>query len=206
MNIMPATASASLCIASSDIFRLSVEKYHEMIRTGVLTDDDPIELIEGVLVFKMPKDEPHNVCVTLVNQYLSELLDKGWSYRNQSSLTLYDSEPEPDGAVVRGDVRYYVRQNRKPEADDTAMVIEVADSSLPRDRTTKLRSYARAGIAVYWIINLIDRVIEVYSMPQPLATPEPMYGQKQTYDTAGEVPVIIEGATLGTLKVADVLP
>jgi len=190
----------------SDVFRISVEKYHEMIRAGALTADDPVELLEGVLVFKTPKDEPHNASVDLLNDELRRLAPDGWSSRNQGSLTLPDGEPEPDAALVRGDRRHYVRLGRKPGPADTALVVEVADASLRRDRTAKLRSYARAGIAVYWIVNLADRTIEVHSEPDPQAQPEPLYKSRVVVNAGGSVPVVVENRVVAELKVADVLP
>ena len=149
------------------IFRLTVDQYHELVRSGQLTPDDPVELLEGILTFKMPKNTPHAAGTRLCRRTIEPLLPPGWFYDAQEPITLTDGEPEPDGIVVRGRLEDYL--TRHPGPADLALVIEVADSSLDRDRGIKLRSYARAGISVYWIVNLIDRQIEVFSAPDWLA-------------------------------------
>src|SRR2546421_6492315 len=83
------------------VFLLTVEQYHTMIEAGVLTDDDPVELLEGVLVFKMPKNPRHRLAVRLLLDAINGLLPPGWHTQSQEPVTLEDGEPEPDGAVVR---------------------------------------------------------------------------------------------------------
>lgn len=85
------------------------------------------------------------------------------------------------------------------------MVIEIADSTLERDRTLKKRIYARAGIPVYWIINLPEQQLEVYTEPIELAS-EPTYQQRQNYTLSDQVTVAIEGREVGRLNVRDFLP
>lgn len=188
------------------VFTLSVEQYHDMIRNQVLTSDDPVELLEGVLVFKMPKDEPHNVAVDLLNDRIACLLPEGYCYRNQASLTLADGEPEPDGAIVRGERRRFVTEGRKPGPDDTVVVIEVADSTWSRDLGIKKRSYARAGIAEYWVVNLNERVVQVHRKPDACALPEPTYLEVFTYNATDAVPLAIDGNPVGLIRVSDILP
>jgi Uma2 family endonuclease len=118
-------------------------------------------------------------------------------------VVLADSQPEPDFAVTRGDELTYL--TRQPTAADVGLVIEVADASLLRDQRDKTRIYARAGIPVYWIINLVDRRIEVYSQPSgPAAVPT--YGAFQTYQPGDSVPLVLDGATTASVPVADLLP
>src|SRR5262245_28451011 len=138
--------------------RFTVDEYHRLIRGGILTEDDNLELIEGYLVHKMSRSPPHNGTLRKVEKRLSRLLPAGWEVCIQSGITLADSEPEPDLAVVREDPAEYI--TRHPGPADIGLVIEVADSSLPSDRSDKARIYARAGIAVYWIVNVSDRQIE----------------------------------------------
>lgn len=85
------------------------------------------------------------------------------------------------------------------------MVIEVADSSLARDRRDKGRSYARAGIAVYWIVNLVDGVIEVYSNPEPTAL-SPVYRDRTDYRPGQDVPLVLDGVNVGSIPAAELLP
>jgi Putative restriction endonuclease len=152
-------------VRTSDvIFRLSVQQYHDMIEAGTLSDEDPVEMIEGVLVYNMPKKRIHAAVTQVVRRLIETTLSPGLTYETQEPITLADGEPEPDGVVVRGGGMAML--DRHPGPEDVALVIEVADTSLARDRGTKLRSYARARIGVYVIVNLIDMQIEVYHNPQ----------------------------------------
>ena len=105
------------------IFRLSIEQYHAIIQAGIFTDDDSVELLEGWLVFKMPKNPPHRVTTRLVRTALENILPAGWYVDSQEPITLSNSEPEPDLVVVRGETRQYL--DRHPGAEDIALIIEV---------------------------------------------------------------------------------
>jgi len=185
------------------IWRLRVDQYHAMIRAGILTPDDPVELLEGWLVYKMPKNPPHRVATRLTQTALERVVPANWYVDAQAPITLEDSEPEPDLVVVRGTPRLYL--DRHPGPAELALVIEVADASLLRDRGAKKRIYARAGIAVYWLINLPDRRCEVYTDPSGVAG-EPDYRQRQDYGPTDAVPLIIDGQQVGAVSVADLLP
>jgi Uma2 family endonuclease len=185
------------------VCRLAVSQYHEMIAGGILADDEPVELLEGWLVPKMVKNPPHSTARHLTTKALEKLLPSGWHVRSQEPITLADSEPEPDIAVVRGDPGQY--RLRHPGPEEVALVVEVADASLARDRTIKKRLYARAGIPVYWIINLQERRIEVFA--DPFSTGEfPDYRRHEDYAAEVEVPVMIQGREIGRIGVAAVLP
>jgi Uma2 family endonuclease len=158
--------------------RFSVAEYHKLIDIGLLTENDNLELIEGYLILKLSRSPPHDSCIHLALRMLLRCLPPDWSLRIQSAITLSDSEPEPDLAVVRGDERTYAA--RHPFPVDVGLVIEVADSTLAGDRADKGRIYARAGLAVYWIINLIDRQVEVYSSLLS-SGPSAAYGQRIDY-------------------------
>ncbi|MEG3921807.1 Uma2 family endonuclease [Microcoleus sp. POL10_C6] len=184
------------------IFRLSIEQYHAIIQAGILTDDDSVELLEGWLVFKMPKNPPHRATTRLVRTALENILPPGWYVDSQEPITLSNSEPEPDLVVVRGDTRQYL--DRHPGAEDIALIIEVSDTTLQRDRTVKKRIYARAGISIYWIVNLVEEQVEVYS--QPIAEVEqPDYSQRLDFGRSAVIP-IIEGIEIGAIAVNSLLP
>ena len=185
------------------LYQVSVEQYHEMTRSGVLTKDDRVELIEGVLVQKMTLHPPHASSVRKCNAAIPPLLPPGWFYDVQLPVTLGDSEPEPDGMVVRGSPGDY--EERHPTPDDVALVIEISDSSLALDRGRKLRAYARASVRLYWLLNLIDRVLEVYTDPRPDAE-EPTYGSRQTLTADDSVALTIGGVEVGVIPVASLLP
>lgn len=185
------------------IYRLSVEQYHAMARAGILTEDDPVELLEGWLVQKMTKHRPHVIATGLVRRELERLLPSGWYVAIQDPITTAESEPEPDVAVVRGEERDY--PDRHPGPQDVPLVVEIADSSLEQDRGAKKRLYARAGIAVYWIVNLVERQIEIYTEPTgPAANPD--YRQRRDYGLADSIPVVLDGAEIFSLAVRDLLP
>ncbi|MGH9937172.1 MAG: Uma2 family endonuclease [Blastocatellia bacterium] len=190
-------------VPAEPIWRLSVEQYHEMINAGILTDDDPVELLEGWLIPKMPKKPPHRVTKQLTRDALALLLPPGWYVEEQEPITTGDSEPELDIAVIRGAPRDYLE--RHPGPDEIVLVIEVSDTTLRRDRGLKKRIYARAGIQVYWIINLPENQIEVYTEPTG-EVEEPDYQRRQDYFPDDEVPVIIEGREVGRLAPREVLP
>jgi Uma2 family endonuclease len=153
---------------------LTVDQYHRMIAEGILEEGAPIELLDGFLVRKdraKAGEDPMTVGLEHIwaVENLPEILGaaakgQGCYVRVQQPITLPpDGEPEPDGAIVRGTKDDYRR--RKPVAADVCCVIEVADSSLDRDRGTKMRIYADAGIEQYVIVNLVERVVEVYERP-----------------------------------------
>ncbi len=185
------------------IFRLSIKQYHAMIRAGILTDDDPVELLEGWLVFKMAKNPPHRAVTLLVRQALERLVSAGWYVDSQEPITTIDSEPEPDVVVVRGNTLHYL--DRHPGPEDIALVVEVADATLRRDRDLKKRLYARAGIVVYWIVDLQQKQIEVYSEPTA-DSKTPDYRQRQIYTQTDSIPVWIGAKEIGQILVRELIP
>lgn len=193
----------SAAVPTEPIWRLTVEQYHEMIRAGILTDDDPVELLEGWLVIKMPKNPPHRIASQLTRESLTRFIPAGWHVQAQDPITTDTSEPEPDVSVVRGDTRQYA--DRHPGPEDLALVVEVAESSLARDRGRKKRIYSRARVPVYWIINLIDNKIEVYTSPSG-PTKKPDYRQRRDFGPSDQIPVVIDGKVVARLKVRELLP
>ncbi|HLF83189.1 MAG TPA: Uma2 family endonuclease [Blastocatellia bacterium] len=185
------------------IWRLSVGQYHQMIRTGILTADDPVELLAGWLVYKMPKNPPRRIATRLAQQGLEAVVPAGWYVDAQEPMTLNDSEPEPDVMIVRGETRDY--RDRHPGPEDVALIVEVADSTLERDRGVKRMVYARAGIPVYWIINLLEHGLEVYYDPSG-SSDDADYGQRRDCGVSDLVPVMIEGRQVGRVAVRDLLP
>jgi Uma2 family endonuclease len=127
----------------------------------------------------------------------------GWDLRVQSAITLAESEPEPDFAIVRGDETAYLA--RHPTAADIGLVVEVSDSTLPGDRDDKGRIYARAGIPSYWIVNLINRQVEVYTAPSGPG-PDPHYTQRADYRAGDTLSLLLAGATPVQVAAQDPLP
>jgi len=190
-------------IPNEPIFPLSVAQYHHMIKAGILTEDDPVELLNGWLVNKMPKNPAHSYANSLVDGSLTKILPSGWHLRIQDPITTLESEPEPDIAVVEGDLRRYA--HRHPEPSEVGLIVEISDSSLQRDRTLKKRIYARVRIPVYWIVNLVDRQVEVYTDPTgPEELPE--YRHREDFTVDQELIVSLQGVEIGRLAVKDLLP
>ncbi len=185
------------------VARFSVARYQRMIEVGILNAEDKVELLENCVVLKMPKNPPHDGTIDLVKAVLFPALPAGWLLRIQQTIVLSDSQPEPDFAIVRGSARSYL--NRHPGVADSGLLIEVADSSLLRDQRDKTRIYARAGIPCYWIVNLVDQRLEVYTQPSG-PTAVPAYGAFLTLQTGDTVPLVLDGNSVGSLAVADLLP
>ena len=189
-------------VPTSEPYRLSVAQYHEMARAGVLKSGEPVELLEGVLVRKMTKHSPHRFATQSLRDLIPPMLPAGWFVDDQEPITTEDSEPEPDLAIYRGSRRDYLAQDRHPGPEDTCLVIEIGDSTIVDDQTTKNRIYARAGVVCYWIVNIPERRIEVYTSPTgPVAMPS--YQQRQDFVPGQEIPVFVGGQEAGRVKVAE---
>lgn len=186
-------------IATAELWRFSVADYEKMSEVGIFSSGDQAELLDGIVVVKMPPDPPQVVATELTQDALRAVLPAGWTTRGQAPVSLDASSPEPDVAVARGSARDY--SSKHPTANELALVAEVSDSSIGRDQRWKKGIYARNGIATYWIVNLVDRTLEVYTAP---AAGE--YTQARTLAAADRVEVVLDGAAVGTLAVADLLP
>ncbi|MBY0512651.1 MAG: Uma2 family endonuclease, partial [Gemmataceae bacterium] len=141
--------------------RWSVADYHAMIRAGILGEGEPVELLDGYLVRKMSRGPAHDCALDLLRAALAGLIPAGTYPRSQQAITLAETEPEPDYAVVRGGPRVFA--TRHPGGPEVRLVVEVADSSLTLDRGPKAELYAAAGIPVYWVVDIPDAQIEVYA-------------------------------------------
>src|SRR5262245_46764239 len=183
--------------------RFTVAEYHKLIQLGILTEDDDLELLDGYLVYKMPHNPPHDSTIQRMNRRLVRYLPTGWDLRIQSAVTLPTSEPEPDGAIVRGDDSTYA--NHHPNPSEIGALIEVSDSTLDSDRQDKGPIYAAADISCYWIINLVDRQIEVYASPSG-PTASPAYTQRSDYRAGDQVPLTLDGVEVARISVQDLLP
>ncbi len=151
-----------MAISLERIRRWTRAEYDRLIDLGVFKSGDHVELLGGHLVVGEPQGTLHATAVGLVDDALRACFGPGWLVRGQMPIALDDeSEPEPDVAVVPGTRYDYVAAHpARP-----VLLVEVAESSLADDRVTKGALYARAGIPDYWILNLVDRVLEVYRGP-----------------------------------------
>lgn len=196
------SVSATEQLSPFPVHRFTVEEYRRLGEVGFLTPEDRVELLEGWIVRKMNLNPAHSVTVQTTSDLIRAALPDGWCIRTQDAVTTEDSEPEPDVAVVRGQHRDY--SSGHPRADQAALIIEVADSSLERDRY-KCQIYARSGFPIYWIINLVDRRVEVYSNPTG-SDPKPAYRRRDDYGPEQSVPVVIEDHEVAALGVSEMLP
>jgi Uma2 family endonuclease len=200
---LPNVTAEEPAIPTEPIWRLTVEQYHAMVRNGILGEDDPVELLNGWLVTKMTKSTFHRAATKLVSVALEKTIPAGWYVDSQNPITLATSEPEPDAVVVRGSTLQYL--DRHPGPDALALVVEVADASLRRDRSLKRVDYADAGIPVYWIVNLAERRVEVYTEPYGKGR-RASYRQQRDYGVEVELCVVIVGREVGRVPVRDMLP
>jgi Uma2 family endonuclease len=164
---MTATADPNLELLAN-LHYITVERYHAMIEAGVLGEDDPVELLNGKIVNRGPISCFHAACLTNLNEYFVKLLAGKYLCSQGHPITIAcGSEPEPDYVIAALNEHNYLDHHPYPE--DIHLLIEVADRTLPRDRGAKREIYARAGIPEYWIINLIDRQLEIFTEPDPAA-------------------------------------
>jgi Uma2 family endonuclease len=139
----------------------TVDEYRRMEKTGIIAEDDRVELLEGVILQLGPMNAPHVLAIARCDYLLHRQLTDDYLVSVQSAIVLDRfGAPQPDLAVIRQ--RLYADV---PTAADVVLIIEVSDSSLAYDRGRKRRNYAAAGIAEYWIVNLVDRLIERYTAP-----------------------------------------
>jgi Uma2 family endonuclease len=183
-------------VPTEPVKRFTVEEYFQMVSSGLLEEDAPFELLEGWLVRKMPRGSAHELALGRLNRVLQRSLSLEWHCRVQSALVLSDGVPEPDLAIVIGpDERY---EARLPHAADAALVIEVSDTTLARDRGPKMRSYARAGIPEYWIVNVEERQVEVYNSPVAIGA----YAEPMIYHREQSVPLTLQGRLVFEISVS----
>jgi len=191
-----ATPAVSEWVPSSEsLYRLTVDEY-ERIADGL---DSPVELVDGYLVAKMTKKPPHVIACEKTRDALMRTVSAGWRVMSEAPVRIPEyNEPEPDLALARGTVEDYL--DRHPGPADVGLVVEVADSSLRRDRK-RAHVYGPSGIPVYWIVNLVDRQVEVYSTLGPDG-----YGPSEILKPGQAVPVVIDGIKVGQIAVSDILP
>jgi Uma2 family endonuclease len=198
---MPTAPPAAPAWIPSSLYRMTVEEYEAMVASGAFKGRNRCYLVNGLLVARRPQYPPHAVADTLCGDELNRIITTGWHVRPGHPIRLpaQASEPEPDQCVVRGVIRDYPAGH--PGPGDIALVVEVADSILADDRERGSRVYGPAGLPVYWIVNLIDRQVEIYTDPGPGG-----YASRQDYRAGDAVPVVIDGRPLGPIAVDDLLP
>lgn len=179
--------------------RFTIAEYHQLTALGFFTANDRVELIRGELMQMAAKGTPHTVCSSILTRQFDRLLGDRAVIRGQDPITLSNqSEPEPDIVVARGSDEAYLAHH--PYAEDILLVVEISDTTIEYDQTTKLMLYAEAGIANYWIANLQARQLERYSQPYQTAQGTFDYLSKQISLPNQAVPIPGFEATLLALR------
>ncbi len=188
--------------ADEPLARLSVAEYRNFKESGALNPKRKVELVEGLIVTVMRRSLRHDGGVEKVGAVLAPLVPNDWQLLTLPTLTTSDSEVEPD--VVIAKKRLEEETNRPLLTSEVGMIVEVADASLLFDRRNKQRVYARANIPAYWILNLPDAQLEVFTKPSG-PKPIPAYQDQRVYRIDDKLPVIVE-EDLGMIRVGDMIP
>jgi Uma2 family endonuclease len=182
--------------APANVYRMDIDEFE---RVASFLKAERVELIDGFIVERDKMDPPHVFATDALRRQLDRLIPVGWFVREDKPIRVHATyEPLPDLAIVQGTFASYLK--RHPNPADVAIVIEVSDSTVEKDQTEKLVNYAKGGIACYWIVNLVDRRVEVYTGPRRGA-----YKKPRIFKPGQSVPVVIDGSELGRIAVADIL-
>jgi Uma2 family endonuclease len=178
-------------------------EYERLVERGFFRPDERLELVDGLLLVKEPQSSAHMTAIRLVEDALRTAFGAGWDVRAQGPIALdARSEPEPDVSVVRGSPRDY----RDAHPSSPVLVIEVALTSLRLDRTRKCRAFARAGVPEYWIVNLVDRALEVHRDPALLDVARRRWGYRSLQSLGPDARVSPLASPAARVAVADLLP
>jgi len=196
----PITSGESSGSIPSPLYRLTLEQYEAMVDSGVFSGRDRLHLISGYLVAKMTQNDLHATADELCGEALSRTIPAGWHVRAAKPIRIPSqaSKPEPDRCIARGSIRDYL--HRSPEPADIALVVEISDTSLAEDRK-QAALYAAAGVPVYWIVNLVDRQVEVQFGPSPAG-----YGSRTVFKPGESVPIVLDGKEIGNIEASAILP
>ena len=178
--------------------RLTGAEYDRVVELGVLGKYDKVELIDGEVLVKMSRGEPHDLALEILSGRVARMLTDEVAARCQLEVRLGDQRPEPDLVVC---VPREQRRHGKPGTGELFLVVEVADSSLADDRGWKAEMYAEAGVPEYWVVNIPDQQVEVHTDPTPSG-----YGTRTDLSPGQVVPLVIEGVRYGDIPVADLFP
>lgn len=194
---------ATLRLTRPRSFRMTVREFDRLTNLGFF-EDRRVELIEGRMIEMPPQREPHGVGVILAGQAMAQAFGPGYTVRPQLPLRLGTfSKPEPDIAVVAGNARDTLRTGTPRTA---LLIIEVSERTLAYDRGRKASLYARFGIADYWIMNLVNRRLEVHR--NPIADAAHRFGFRYSHIEfrANSDSVFPLAMPRAEIKVADLLP
>ena len=194
---MTATTATPLNLSEAyGQFFWSTDQYEQLHRSGILREDK-VELLFGQIVQMSPLGKPHNACLDNLEYYFGDILRGKFRWWTEKPIQLTDGTmPQPDFCVIKHHTNKAVRDY--PTAEEVVIVIEVADSSLEKDQNLKSVVYAQAGIREYWIANLVDRQLEVYTEP----TSDGKYRVRRLF----EHDAVMSHDLLGTVDLGEVFP
>jgi Uma2 family endonuclease len=184
-------------LAAPSVYRMTVDEFERI--AGSL-DNDQVELVDGYIVGRDDMDPPHAAVTERLRRQFDRTVPEGWYAREEKPVRIPDfDEPRPDISVVRGDTETYL--TRHPEPRDIGLLAEVSQSSLDRDQGRKRINYGRGRIPVYWVVNLVDRQVEVHTGPNDAG-----YASRVDFVAGQEIPVVIDGVAIGKIAVNAILP
>ena len=188
--------------AEPEPYLFTAEAFLKMIAGDVFADEDRVELWDGRITTKMAKNKPHWLSSNKAHLSLIRLIPPGWCVGNENPMQLNQKRvPLPDLILFRGEHKDYI--DRDPTVADVGLIVELADSSLRYDTTTKLAGYAEAGIPAYWVVNLVKNLIQVYGEPVPA---ERRFAREAVYAVGQSVPLRLDGALVAEIPAVDLLP
>ena len=177
----------------------TLDEYDQMCAAAVFGPEARIELIRGEIIDMAPPGPEHELSTAFLNRLFVRTVGDAalvWPQGNSIPLPNSNSRPQPDVTLLRWRDDLY--RGKRPAAEDVILIVEVAYSSLKYDRVAKSSLYAEANILEYWLVNLIDKVVEVYT--------DPAGGKYQTIKTVGRDEMLhLPGGLEGSIAAADVL-
>lgn len=184
-------------------YPISVAQFEAMDRHDIFAPDEKLELIHGLITRKAPIKPPHASATTKLMYLLLARCPIGWLVRCQLPVTLSDdSMPQPDLTLVKGELVDYDAAH--PTAHQTALIIEVSETSLAFDLGVKLALYAAAKIPEYWVVDLTGRRLHVHTLPR--GGKKPGYRRTMVLEADAEVPLTLRGEAFGSIRVQEFLP
>jgi Uma2 family endonuclease len=183
--------------------RLTVRQFEQILDTGMF-EGRHIELLGGEL-FEVTKNPPHDFAVLALAKKLEKLVpEEHWTIREEKAIQLDPFwRPEPDITIAHGSYLNY--QTRRPGPHEIELVIEITEASQDTDRGRKYHGYAASGLPAYWIVDLVNRVVEVHSKPTGSGN-EACYDAVELFDETREIALVLSGQEYGRIAVKHILP
>ena len=169
-------------------YRLTTKQYYEMSEAGIFGEDDKrVELIDGEIFYIEPPGPMHSRGgMRLLFLFRDKLGDRFFLSHEEPISIVDGTETQPDLLIAKGPDSAY--DDKHPVAEDLIVVVEISKTSLASDRNRKSAIYAGAGIPEYWIVNLVDKQVEVYRQPA-----DSKYAEQAVYKPGEQVPLVFAG-------------